>query len=270
MRREALDFLRCPACHGALEAAAGAEGAELEEGELRCGGCGRRWPVQRGLPQLVFPEELEEKDAHSRDFWDRIARFYDWSSSLTAIVRGIPEPEERRSVISQLELRPGDTVLEVATGTGSNLKVIADQVGEEVMVFGLDLSPRMLNRAAHKLRNVRPPAELVLGNAMSLPFADSIFDAVLDGAGTKYFSDKGRTIREMLRVIKPGGKVVITDLGLPPGKRRSFRQRLLLLWIPGFREGPPLDVIPGDVNDLKVEWDKHETAYTVEFRKPVS
>lgn len=266
MKPEALNFLRCPACHSPLQIAVGAEGPELDEGELKCGGCGRQWAVHDGLPHLVFPEELQGQDARSRKLWDRIARFYDWIAPLTGVIQGVSGAEIQRDLIARLDLRPGHAVLETAAGTGSNLKVIAEQMGDQLTTFGLDLSPRTLTRAARKLRDLRPP-ELVVGNATHLPFADNVFDAVLDGYGTKYYSDKGRAIREMLRVVKPEGKVVITDLGLPPEKPRSFRQRLLLLWIPGFADGPALDAIPADVRDLKLEWDAHETAYTIEFRK---
>ncbi len=269
MRLEALQFIRCPACHGSLAAAGGQAGEQLEEGELKCAGCGRLWPVRGGMPHLVFPEELQGQDARSRKLWDRIARFYDWIAPLTGVIQGVSGAEVQRDLIARLDLRPGQAVLETAAGTGSNLKVIAERMGDQLTTFGLDLSPRTLTRAARKLTDLRPP-ELVVGNATHLPFADNVFDAVLDGYGIKYYSDKGRAIREMLRVVKPEGKVVITDLGLPSEKPRSFRQRLLLLWIPGFADGPPLDAIPTDVGELKLEWDAHETAYSIEFRKAVS
>ncbi len=267
MRLEALEFIRCPACHGSLTAAAGQAGEEMDEGELKCAGCGHAWPVRSGMPHLVFPEELQGQDARSRKLWDRIARFYDWIAALTGVMQGVSGAEVQRDLIARLDLRSGCAVLETAAGTGSNLKVIAEQMGEQLTTFGLDLSPRTLTRAARRLRDFRPPPELVVGNTAHLPFADNVFHAVLDGYGTKYYSDKGRAIREMLRVVKPGGKVVITDLGLPPEKPRSFRQRLLLLWIPGFADGSPIDLIPDDVKELKLEWDAHETAYTIEFRK---
>ncbi|MCZ6642930.1 MAG: class I SAM-dependent methyltransferase, partial [Gammaproteobacteria bacterium] len=101
----------------------------------------------------------------------------------------------------------------------------------------------------------------------SLPFPDGVFDAVLDGAGIKYYSDKTRALREMLRVVKPGGRVLVTELGMPPGRRPTLRQRLLLLWIPGFREGPPRDEVPSNARDIKLDWDARETLYALEFRR---
>lgn len=269
MRREALQVLRCPACHGTLEPV-DTRAEEIDEGALRCQGCVHEWSVEAGIPQLVYPDELQGQDLHSRKLWDRLAPFYDRIAVLTDLLRGVPGREERMRLLGRLELGPGSLVLEMAAGTGENLKLLAGQMGDDGTVYGLDLSPRTLARAARKLTRLPGTLQLVAANATSAPFADAVFDSLLDGFGMKYYSDRARAIREMLRVVKPGGKVVITDLGLPPGKRRTFRQRLLLLWIPGFRDGPPLDVIPSDVKELRLEWDAHETAYTIEFRKVLS
>ena len=270
MKLQALDFLRCPACRGSLEIAGVARQTKLKESELKCASCHRSWPVRDGIPHLVFPEELQGADLRSRRLWDRMAPF--WGALLTAtnVMRGTRGPEEQHQLIERLELRPGHSVLETAAGAGRNLQLIAQQMGDQVSVFGLDLSSRMLDRASKTLRHLPRPPQLVLGNSTVLPFADGVFDALLDGFGIKYYSDKRRAIGEMLRVVKPGGKVVISELGLPAGKRRTLRQRLLLLWIPGFSDPPPIDLVPPEVDRLNLSWDAYETVYTIEFRKPTS
>lgn len=175
--------------------------------------------------------------------------------------------KERRELIGRLGLEPGSAVLEIAAGTGSNLTLLAEGLGEKGIVFGLDLSARMLDIARRKVRRLPQPPQLVSGNSHHLPFHDGVFDSVLDGAGIKYYSDKGRALQEMLRVVKPGGKVLVSELGMPPGKRPTLRQRLLLLWIPGFREGPPRGAVPSGATDVKLDWDVRETFYVLEFRK---
>ncbi len=268
MRGEALKYLRCPACHGSLRPSADVE--ELVEGALTCDSCGRSWPVQGGIPHLVFPEELYGQDARSQRLWNRIARFWGAIAFISELMTGQRSMEERRRLVRRLQPRPGDAVLEIATGTGTNLKLIADEMPGEGTIFGMDLSPRMLAQAAGNLRDLRPPPHLVLANAVHLPFADTSFDGVLDGFGMKYYSDKPRAMLEMLRVVKPGGIVAVADLGLPQGKPLRFRQRLLSLWIPGMRDGPPVDVVPSSVTDLKVHWDAQEIMYTIEFRRPAA
>ncbi len=268
MRREVLDFVWCPACEGTLEI--GGHSSAIEAGDLGCSGCGRRWPVEGGIADLVFPDELGADDAASRRLWDRIGRFYDWIGPATNVIRGVSLSTERRDLVARLGLARCGSVLEIAAGTGENLRVITEQASDQASVFGVDLSRRMISQAARKMAKMGRPVQLVLGNAMCLPFHDKGFDAVLDGFGMKYYSDKRRAIQEMLRVVNPGGRIVIAELGVPQGRSLSFRQRLLRAWIPHFDEPPPLDAVPEDVRDLTVTWDVHETAYVIEFRKPAA
>ena len=260
-------FLSCPACGGSLAQTSPVGAPETEDSELRCVSCRRGWHVCGGIPDLTFPDELREQETNSRTFWNRIARLYDGINLFTGILRGVSVREERRQLIRRLGLGPGAAVLEVAAGTGSNLTLLAEEVGEKGIVLGLDLSARMLEIARRKVRDLPQPPQLVSGSSQYLPFPDGVFDAVLDGAGIKYYSDKRRALREMLRVVKPGRKVLVTELGMPPGGRPTLRQRMLLLWIPGFREGPPRDAVPGAATDVKVDWDIGETFYALEFRK---
>lgn len=264
------DFLRCPACHGDLEVDRPAELTSLQNGELKCSACARSWPVRDGIPQLVFPDELGEQDQRSQSLWNRVAILWPAMLALTNVIRGSREAAERQHLIERLDLREGQVALETACGDGNNLHLIARQVSDQGLAFGLDLSPRMLGHAARKLRGLPVPPKLVLGNVTNLPFADDAFDAALDGFGMKYYADRQRAMSEMLRVVKPGGKVVISELGRPTHGRKTLRQRLLGVWIPGFDEPPPLDAVPGVTEGLAVEWDAHETAYTIEFRKPAT
>ena len=169
-----------------------------------------------------------------------------------------------------IEAKIGHRGLQSSRGlaTGSNLTLLAEEVGENGIVFGLDLSVRMLDLAHRKARGLSQPPQLVSGNSQYLPFPDGVFDAVLDGTGIKYYPDKTRALHEMLRVVKPGGKGLVTELGMPPDRRPTLRQRLLLLWIPGFREGPPRDSVPSHAIDVKLDWDAGETLYALEFRRP--
>jgi len=267
MRREAIEVLRCPACHGDLRPD-DAEKPELTGGELACTRCGRGWSIDGGVPDLVFPEELVEADAASRRLWDRIGRFYDLIGPLTNVIRGVSLTTERRELVDRLGLGSKSVALEIAAGTGENLRLMAEHLNGEGAAFGVDLSRRMIGRAERKLIKAGTSVTLVLGNAVRLPFRDSAFDAVLDGFGMKYYSDKPRAVREMLRVVKPGGKVVIAELGVPQKESLSVRQRLLRAWIPHFDEPPPMEAIPEGVGGLSVSWDAHETAYVIEFRKP--
>ncbi len=267
MRREALETIRCPACYGPLKVSRDNEADDIDGGELACG-CGEAWVIRNSIPDLVFPKRLEGPDARSRGLWNRISRFYSFIRFATSVIRGTSSRNELKSLIDRLNLAPGRSVLELAAGSGYNLRAIAEQAPGPTTVFGLDISPRMLGLATKRLRTFARPPQLVLGNATRIPFADSSFDVVLDGFGIKYYADKSRAMAEMMRITKPGGHVVITELGLPPGEPRTFRQRLLAFWIPGFGEAPPVDMISDDARNCTVTWDQHRTAYVLEFWKP--
>lgn len=263
MDSDILRFLSCPACGASLQRSPTADSADL-----CCGSCGRAWPVRDGIPDLTFPDDLQKEDSESRTFWNRIARFYDVINLVTGLLRGVSTSKERRELVAGLGLAPGSAVLEVATGTGRNLEYLTEAVGEKGVVFGLDLSAPMLGIARQRAGRLQGRIQLTLANSQHLPYPDGIFDAVLDGAGIKYYPDKGRAMREMLRVVRPGGKVLITELGMPPGRPPTLRQRSLLLWIPGFREGPPLDSVPENATEVQLNWDSAETYFALEFRRP--
>ncbi len=264
VKSELLRFLSCPACGASVEVATGTP----SDSDLGCSSCGRTWAVRDGVPDFTFPDELRKEDSESRTLWDRIARFYGAINGLTGLMRGVSTSEERRELIAGLGLTPGGAVLEVATGTGRNLEYLAAEVGDDGFVFGTDLSPRMLGHARRRADALGSRIQLAVGNSQHLPHPDGAFDAVLDGAGIKYYPDKAKAMREMLRVVRPGGKVLITELGMPSGVQPTLRQRLLRLWIPGFGEGPPMDAIPEEAVDVQLTWDPPKTYFALEFRRP--
>src|SRR5437867_774595 len=114
LRRELFDVLCCPACQGDLNRCDDEPVAEAETGELSCSGCQRRWSIEHGVPNLVFPEELGEHDAASRRLWDRIGRFYDRIGPVTNLIRGVSGATERRDLVARLGLTRGSAVLEIA------------------------------------------------------------------------------------------------------------------------------------------------------------
>ena len=112
-------------------------------------------------------------------------------------------------------LVPGQHVLDVACGTGALTAAAADRVASRDSasdaargaVLGLDANPEMLAVARRK----RPDVEWHEGRAESLPFADASFDAVLSQFGLMFFDDRVAALREMHRVLKPGGRVAILE-----------------------------------------------------------
>jgi SAM-dependent methyltransferase len=108
-------------------------------------------------------------------------------------------------LLDTIEIRSGDRVLDVACGTGVLARAAATRVGPTGMVVGIDPSPGMLAVA----RRLAPALEWRQGAAESLPFADQSFDAVVSQFGLMFFADRRQALREMARVLAPGGQMAV-------------------------------------------------------------
>jgi len=203
----------------------------------------------------------------SRDFYDWWAPFYDATNRFTARLRGASDAKERRKAVARLELSPRTRVLEVSCGTGSNLPLLREGVGEHGLVAGLDISAGMLNRCRRKLRGKRVRARLLLGDAARLPFREGSFDAVFHHGGIAEFPDKRAAMGEMARVVRPGGKVVICDAGLPPDRPARWINRQLLKLQPAYAAPPPVKLLPPKAQKVQVSWIRGDAWYMIEFVK---
>lgn len=102
-------------------------------------------------------------------------------------------------------IQPGQRVLDVACGTGVLARTVADRVGPNGAVVGLDLNEGMLAVARQKAPGIRWQQ----GVAEALPFEDDTFDAVVSQFGLMFFEDRATALREMLRVLRPGGRLAV-------------------------------------------------------------
>lgn len=114
-----------------------------------------------------------------------------------------------RDLVARAAPKPGWHVLDVACGTGVLLRLVAPMVTPGGRLAGVDLSPLMLAVARAKLTGVKP-AEWYEANADRLPLPDSAFDLVLCQQGLQFFPDKAGAVREMHRVLRPGGRVALS------------------------------------------------------------
>jgi demethylmenaquinone methyltransferase / 2-methoxy-6-polyprenyl-1,4-benzoquinol methylase len=125
------------------------------------------------------------------------------------------DPRWRRALVQAIDPRPGMRVLDVATGTGMVAFALAQRGAE---VIGLDQSEQMLGAARARLQ--RTPAlasrmTFVTGQAEALPFSDSEFDALSFTYLLRYVDDRAATMRELTRVVKPGGRIGMVEFGVP-------------------------------------------------------
>ncbi len=155
---------------------------------------------------------LEEPQV--RAMFDRIARLYDRMN--TVMTAGLHH-EWRRRAAEMAGLAPGGRALDVATGTGDLAFALARRVGPGGEVTGSDFSERMLEIAQLKAgrADVAALVRFQLGNALTLPYPDDAFDAATVGFGARNFADLDGGLREMTRVIRRGGRVVVLEITSP-------------------------------------------------------
>ena len=146
-----------------------------------------------------------------RTMFDRIAPVYDVMNHVMTV--GL-DRRWRKLAVTEV-VWPGDRVLDACCGTG-DLAVEAERRGGRVV--GLDFSPRMLERARPKSGAI----EWVQGDALALPFADGDFDAATVGFGVRNLSDLEAGLRELARVLRPGGKLAVLEITRPHGILRPF------------------------------------------------
>ena len=141
-----------------------------------------------------------------------IADSYDRVATVLSLGQ---DPRWRRALVEAVDAAPTDHVLDVATGTGMVAQGLHDRFG--CSVVGLDQSPDML-RVARRREGVFEA--IVEGRAEHLPFDDGAFDHLTFTYLLRYVDDPAATMRELARVVKPGGRVGMVEFGLPGGAWR--------------------------------------------------
>ena len=159
-----------------------------------------------------MPRAGLDKDTHDvAAMFDAVADRYDLTNDVLSMFQ---DRSWRRATLDALGVGRGDRVLDLAAGTGTSAAPLADR---GVRVVACDLSLGMLQVG----RRRRPDVAFVAGDAGRLPFADESFDAVTISFGLRNVPDVDGALEEMLRVTRPGGRVVICEFSRPTNK--AFR-----------------------------------------------
>lgn len=159
-----------------------------------------------------------QKSVFVHDVFAQIAKRYDLMNSVLSFYQ---HKLWRRFTMKKLALSPGDRALDVACGTGDWTLSLANAVGRQGHVVGLDFTQEMLDVAQTKLDKRgwdNDFVELVRGDAMQLPFADDQFKVATIGFALRNVSDIAQVLSEMTRVVQPGGWVVSLELSKPDSK----------------------------------------------------
>ncbi len=267
MKRETLELLACPDCHGSLDLSGPSEPL-IQKGRLTCGACPASYEIRDGIPRFLQTETLQGFNLRFAKMYDLLSWGYRAFSKIAFAYIGMSEETGRREITDRLDPH-GGRVLEVSIGPGVNLPYIADRpdVGE---VFGLDISQGQLQNCRRYVKKKGWQVELFLGNGERLPFKDNSFEGVFHVGGINFFNDKKAAIDDMIRVARPGARILIAD-ETEKGARGYEK------YVPGFKRSfggargpiqPPVDLVPADMHETRVNDVWKGWLYCIEFRKP--
>jgi ubiquinone/menaquinone biosynthesis C-methylase UbiE len=270
MKRSTLELLCCPRCRAELEFRNGSGHGPVEAGVLFCSQCERTFPIRKGIPHFIDAEALRGINRRFARFYDRLSPVYAFLTKIGFLGFG-GERKARKEVLDRMELGGGRT-LEVSIGSGENLPYLLESPnpGE---IYGLDISAGQLERCRSFITRRGWAVDLFLGTAEALPFKAETFDGVLHIGGINFFSGKKQAIEEMIRVARPGSKIVIADESEDIARNMY---RISRLFRP--RQGEkvdtrvPIHLVPDTMQDKHVDgiWKSHGKyhGYCLEFRKP--
>ena len=149
--------------------------------------------------------DLDKKPAAVAAMFDDVARRYDLTNDILSLGQ---DRRWRNAVVDAVRPKPGETVLDLAAGTGTSSKPFLD-AGARVVPCDFSLGMLRVGKRA------RPHLPFTAGDGTRLPFADDTFDAVTISFGLRNIVDPDAGLREMLRVTRPGGRLVVCEFSHP-------------------------------------------------------
>ncbi|MEE1132723.1 MAG: demethylmenaquinone methyltransferase [Caryophanon sp.] len=164
---------------------------------------------------------VKSKEQHVHEVFESISNNYDKMNSVISFQMHV---QWRKDTMQRMGVPKGAKALDVCCGTADWTIALSEAVGPTGEVKGLDFSESMLEVGKQKTANI-PNIELIHGNAMALPFEDNTFDYVTIGFGLRNVPDYMQVLRELNRVVKPGGMVVCLETSQSeiPVYRQLFR-----------------------------------------------
>lgn len=201
---------------------------------------------------MEIPSQYKNKEEYVHAIFSSIAHRYDLLNTTLSFNR---DKHWRRFAVSKTGLKKNGSALDVCCGTGMLTLELAKVAGPQGKVVGLDFCENMLAKAKENLSKtpLGSSIKLIHGNAINLPFEDNTFDCATIGFALRNVPDVKKTIYEMKRVVKPGGKVVSLELFKP--NTPVFKQIYYLYFnhlVPilgklGVGKGGPYNYLPNSV-----------------------
>ena len=229
----------------------------------------RKQEAMAAIPVFQNESFFHGDNEKYRKMYNWMAHVYDFGETLGKLRYGKVVNDFRRELVSKLEWENGKSVLYVSIGTGLDLKFVPDDVDfSSLDIVGVDISLGMLKKCQKSFRK-HTNISLINCCAEELPFLDNCFDIVFHVGGINFFNDKQAAINEMIRVAKPGTKLLISDetqdhidnqYNKVPVSKKYYENQI-------FDLSELEELIPSDAQEKKTEllWDNK--FYAITFRK---
>ena len=260
MDTHASEIICCPKCKHDLHYDGQITVNNYSSGTWECPHCGSHYPHSDGFIHFVSDAEVYRSTRREEFMRAVYARLYTPLTNMMFIPCGGVK-KARREVLTHLEMKPGDLVLETGIGTGDNIPYL-DGLIDGCPFYGLDNQSIMLRNCLKNAHRWKQPVRLYRANAEELPFKDNMFDVVFHLGAINLFQDKKSAIEEMIRVAKPGTKIVIAD-------ESEKASRLFAIFV-GKHDPvvPPVDLVPSVMQEIALQDIWNDYGYLITFRKP--
>jgi ubiquinone/menaquinone biosynthesis C-methylase UbiE len=260
MKYDYSSFLCCPGCKSELITENSLKDKDSNREVIRCKKCKRDYTIIDGIIHFLKEDEVVKFSRRMNLMRSIYARIYTPATRIMFLPCG-GEMKARHEVLDRLELSDGATVLETGIGCGDNLPILKTCF-ETCVFFGLDNQLRMIRSCSANLKKWNIEANLYLADAERLPFRDNMFDVVFHLGAFNLFRKKRQAMDEMIRVAKPGTRIVIADESEKASKLYGIflgKQEPVVL---------PDNLVSGAMleKQLDIIWNSY--GYVLSFRKP--
>jgi SAM-dependent methyltransferase len=228
-------------------------------------------PLAHPTPNFLNLADAGEGRRASLEMYDTEAatvvyrNFLDWLFATF----DVNEATFRSAMADRLRLDPGACVLVTGCGLGDDIGPILERVGPTGEVHAQDLSAAMTHAAAVRWKQEHPDEArqiwFSVGDATRLPFADNVFDAAFHFGGINLFDSIRDGLTEMNRVVRPGGRVVVSDEGLAPWLRETDYGQMVITNNRLWAHHAPLAELPPTASDVSLTWTMGNCFWLIDF-----
>jgi ubiquinone/menaquinone biosynthesis C-methylase UbiE len=221
--------------------------------------------VKSQIYSFINEAELVGDNLKYNRLYNKLAWSYNLSQRIYFWFKFGSEKKFREPILNELDIKDGYKVLEVSTGTADNFRFL----NRKAEYFGADISMGMLLQARKHLKRWKINGTLVHCEGENLPFTDNFFDVVFHCGGINFFNDKQKAIHEMIRVAKPGTKLLIVDeterLIKENYQKNPFIKRS---YTDSKKAAIPVNLIPSEMENIQSDIICKEQIYKITFTKP--